>query len=56
MSPSDCELYARVKRECAALAKEKGEGVNEYSRRKDEVVAEIMARACKGMNRSVSSS
>jgi len=47
-SPSDCELYARVKRECAARAREKGEGMNEYSRRKDEVVAQIMVRACKG--------
>jgi len=48
-SPIDCDLYARVKRECAAQAREKGEGMNEYSARKDKVVAQIMVRACEGM-------
>lgn len=43
--PEDVELYARVKRECARQAKAKGESMQEYSLRKDEVVTEIRNRA-----------
>lgn len=41
----DRELYARTKRGCAALSKEKGEGMREYTVAKDAVVAEILMRA-----------
>lgn len=46
---NDKELYARVKRECAAMSNEKGEGVREYTKRKDEVVQHIMERAVSGL-------
>ncbi|PIA97554.1 UPF0157 protein [Cercospora beticola] len=45
---SDRELYAQTKRECAQAAKEKGVGMQEYSRSKDAVVMEILTRAVKG--------
>ena len=41
----DRELYARTKRECAAAARESGEGMMEYTDRKNEVVGTILTRA-----------
>ena len=44
-SPEDLQLYARVKRECAAASEAGGESMQEYSLRKSEVVREIMNKA-----------
>lgn len=44
---SDRDLYAQTKRECAQAAKERGVGMQEYSRSKDAVVMEILRRAVK---------
>lgn len=41
----DRELYGRTKKEVAALSREKGERMIEYTLRKDEVVREILTRA-----------
>jgi GrpB-like predicted nucleotidyltransferase (UPF0157 family) len=41
----DRELYAKTKRECAALANEKGETMMEYNFRKEQVITEILMRA-----------
>lgn len=41
----DRELYARTKRAMAAISREKGELMTQYSRRKDEVIHEIITRA-----------
>ncbi|KAK5130275.1 hypothetical protein LTR08_002235 [Meristemomyces frigidus] len=41
----DRELYARTKKECAALSREKGEVVLEYTLRKNEVIQQILTRA-----------
>ena len=41
----DRELYARTKKECAALSREKGEEVMDYTLRKEEVIQEILTRA-----------
>jgi len=38
-------LYAKTKVESAALSREKGETVDQYSARKDGVVRQIVARA-----------
>jgi GrpB-like predicted nucleotidyltransferase (UPF0157 family) len=44
-SAEDRELYAQTKRECAAVANQKGETMMEYNSRKDRVVGEILMRA-----------
>lgn len=44
-TPEDRDLYARVKRVAAKAAREGNETVNEYSKRKNDVVAEILERA-----------
>lgn len=44
-TPEDRELYAKVKREAAEAARRENETVNEYSKRKNEVVAAILQRA-----------
>ena len=41
----DRELYARTKKECAALSREKGEAVMGYNLRKEEVIREILTKA-----------
>lgn len=41
----DRELYARTKREVAALSREKGEEMMDYTLRKNEVIGEILRRA-----------
>ena len=41
----DRELYARVKKECAALSREKGEVLTDYNLRKEGVIREILMRA-----------
>lgn len=41
----DRELYARTKREVAAVSREKGEVMQEYTLRKDEVLQAILTRA-----------
>ncbi|KAK5110586.1 hypothetical protein LTR85_000986 [Meristemomyces frigidus] len=41
----DRELYARTKRDAAAISREKGEPVMGYTVRKDEVIRRIMTRA-----------
>lgn len=43
----DRELYAQIKRESAAISREKGEMVMEYNVRKQGVVRQILARAFK---------
>ena len=45
----DKELYARIKKECAAVSKEKGEVLIEYNLRKEWVVKEILIRAFKDL-------
>lgn len=44
-TPEDVELYAAVKRECAAASTAAGEGMQEYTLRKDGVIKEIRERA-----------
>ncbi|KAF2655303.1 UPF0157-domain-containing protein [Lophiostoma macrostomum CBS 122681] len=44
-SPADLQLYATVKRECAAAAEAAGESMQEYTVRKDKVIEEIIDRA-----------
>ncbi|KIW24462.1 uncharacterized protein PV07_10173 [Cladophialophora immunda] len=44
-SPEDLQLYAAVKRECAASSEAAGESMQEYTVRKDKVVREILDRA-----------
>ncbi|KIW97413.1 uncharacterized protein Z519_02806 [Cladophialophora bantiana CBS 173.52] len=44
-SPKDLQLYATVKRECAAASEEAGESMQEYTLRKDKIVREILDRA-----------
>ena len=44
-SPEDLQLYATVKRECAAASEAAGESMQDYTVRKDEVVREILDRA-----------
>ena len=44
-SPSDLQLYATVKRECAAASETAGESVQEYTRRKEKTILEILNRA-----------
>jgi len=41
----DRELYARTKKECADLSRRKGEGMMEYTLRKDEVIGQILTKA-----------
>ena len=43
--PEDLQLYADVKREVAVKAEEKGESMQTYTDRKDEVVGRILGRA-----------
>ncbi|EXJ72477.1 uncharacterized protein A1O5_04982 [Cladophialophora psammophila CBS 110553] len=44
-SPKDLQLYATVKRECAAASEAAGESMQEYTLRKDKTVREILDRA-----------
>ncbi|KAF2738287.1 UPF0157-domain-containing protein [Polyplosphaeria fusca] len=44
-TPEDLELYARVKRECAEVAEARGESMQEYTVRKNEVIDGILERA-----------
>ncbi|TVY24751.1 UPF0157 protein [Lachnellula hyalina] len=44
-SPEDLQLYATVKRECAAASEAAGESMNEYTLRKEKTVREILNRA-----------
>lgn len=44
-SPEDRALYAQAKREASRLAKERGEGVHEYTEYKNDVIAAILERA-----------
>lgn len=44
-SPDDLQLYATVKRECAASSEAAGESMQEYTVRKNQVVGEILNRA-----------
>ncbi|KAK5705733.1 hypothetical protein LTR17_021421 [Elasticomyces elasticus] len=41
----DMELYARTKKECAALSREKGEIMVDYTLRKEDVINQILTRA-----------
>ncbi|KAK3656774.1 hypothetical protein LTR56_002755 [Elasticomyces elasticus] len=41
----DLELYARTKKECAALSREKGEIMVDYTLRKEDVINQILTRA-----------
>lgn len=45
----DKELYARIKKECAAVSREKGDSMMEYTLRKEWVIKEILMRAFKGL-------
>lgn len=47
----DRELYARVKREAAGVTEGMGEGVREYTRRKEGVVLEILGKAERGVGK-----
>jgi GrpB-like predicted nucleotidyltransferase (UPF0157 family) len=44
-SPKDLQLYATVKRECAAASEAAGESMQEYTLRKEKTVREILNRA-----------
>jgi GrpB-like predicted nucleotidyltransferase (UPF0157 family) len=44
-SPEDLQLYATVKRECAAASEAAGESMQEYTLRKEKIVREILNRA-----------
>ena len=44
-SPEDLQLYATVKRECAAASEEARESMQEYTLRKEKTVREILHRA-----------
>jgi GrpB-like predicted nucleotidyltransferase (UPF0157 family) len=44
-TPEDLQLYATVKRECAAASDRAGESMQQYNDRKDKVVREILNRA-----------
>jgi len=44
-SPKDLQLYATVKRECAAASESAGESVQEYTQRKEKTIREILDRA-----------
>jgi GrpB-like predicted nucleotidyltransferase (UPF0157 family) len=44
-SPEDLQLYATVKRECAAASEAAGESQQEYNLRKEKTVREILDRA-----------
>lgn len=44
-TPEDLQLYAKVKRESAAVTEAAGESMREYTVRKDQVVSEILNRA-----------
>lgn len=48
-TPQDVQLYAKVKRECAAAAEEAGESMQEYTVRKEKVVREILDRAFRAL-------
>lgn len=45
----DRELYARTKKECAAISRDSGEAMMEYTLRKEEVIRQILARAFKAL-------
>ncbi|KAF2149166.1 UPF0157-domain-containing protein [Myriangium duriaei CBS 260.36] len=47
-SRDDMELYAKIKKECAAVSKEKGEVIMEYTARKEWIIKEILVRAFTG--------
>ncbi|KXL43299.1 hypothetical protein M433DRAFT_70540 [Acidomyces richmondensis BFW] len=44
-SPDDRQLYAKVKRECAAASEAAGESMQEYNLRKENTVREILNKA-----------
>lgn len=44
-SPEDLQLYATVKRECAAVSETAGESMQEYTLRKANIIREILDRA-----------
>lgn len=44
-TPEDLELYAKIKREAAVAATEKGETMQEYNERKERTIQEILGRA-----------
>jgi GrpB-like predicted nucleotidyltransferase (UPF0157 family) len=48
-TPADLQLYAAVKRECAAASEAAGESMREYTLRKDEVIEEIRNRAFRNL-------
>lgn len=45
MTPEDVQLYATIKRECAAASEAAGESMTEYTMRKAKTVREILDRA-----------
>lgn len=47
--PADLQLYAGVKRECAAAAEAAGESMQAYTQRKDEVIRGIMNKAFRAL-------
>lgn len=53
--PEDLEKYAQAKKESCDLAKEHGEGVNQYADRKNEVLVEIMTRALAAVGETMKS-
>lgn len=44
-SPDDLQLYARVKRECAAASEAANESMQEYNLRKEKTIREILNKA-----------
>lgn len=48
-SPEDLQLYATVKRECAAASEAAGESMQQYNARKEKVVQEILNRAFRNL-------
>lgn len=48
-TPADLELYARVKRECAAASEAAGESMQDYTQRKDQVIRDVRERAFRAL-------
>ena len=44
-SPGDLQMYASVKRECAAASEAAGESMQEYTLRKEKIISEILYSA-----------
>ena len=44
-SPEDLQMYASVKRECAAASEAAGESMQEYTLRKEKIISEILYSA-----------